>query len=196
MSSFTPNIPAASDRPSASQSQIQSNFNAIADDLDKNHVAISDLTNRGKHKFVEMPVQAAKPTPLAANEVTLYSKTVSGQSEMFMVRGTNIKEIQLSAGANASVPTLGNTGVTFIPGGLLLQWGQTNINLNGNTTINFPLSFSVTRAYSITVTPFRNSSNVDTVYLVPGSFTVSSFDVRNTSSSGITAICWMAIGPA
>lgn len=194
MSAFTPNIPAATDRPSASQSQIQSNFNAIQDDLNKNHVAISDLTNRGKHKFVEMPV-GSLPTGLASGEVTLYAKTVT-QAELFMTRGATGTEIQLTAGANASVPTLGNTGVTFIPGGLLLQWGQTNINLNGNTTINFPVSFSGTRAYSITLTPFRNSSNVDTVYLVPGSFTVSSFDVRNTSSSGITTICWMAIGPA
>lgn len=200
-SAFTPNIPAATDRPSASQSQIQSNFNAIQDDLNKNHVEISDLSNRGKHKFLQMPSQGSAPAT-SATEAALYMKTVVNQVHLFYRRRGSGNEVQLTAG-NPNVPTLGNDGVTFIPGGLLLQWGQATINGSGTnggiTTISFSVNFSGTRPYSVTVTPFRTINNSDTVYLVPGSFGVSSFDVRNTSSggaSGINTICWMAIGPA
>jgi hypothetical protein len=195
MSAFTPNIPAASDRPSSSQSQIQSNFNAIQDDLNKNHVAISDTANRGKHKFVEMPV-GSLPTGLSSGEVTLYSKTVT-QAELFMTRGVTGVEIQLTAGANASVPTIAANGVTFIPGGLLLQWGTGTTNASGNATISFSPSF--TTFYSATLT--RVETGADNRGFIqfgstPGAGSAS-VKMRDSNGNGIAGtLYWMAIGLA
>ena len=98
MSVYTPNIPQAGDVPAQSQSLMLANFQALQNDLDKNHVAISDLVNRGKHNFCQFPRQLADPAT-AAIDGAIYTKTsLKGSVELYYRNENNGTVSQLTNG--------------------------------------------------------------------------------------------------
>lgn len=125
-------IPNATDRLKDSQSQLKDNFAAIFSILGVNH-ADFNTANQGKHNFVSMPEQGAAPTTLA-NEMALYTKDVSGVSQMFIRREGNGTEI------NFTSATLSPNGTTILPSGLILHWGQ--FVSGGGATANTSVAFS------------------------------------------------------
>jgi len=139
MTVYNPNIPQPSDRPSDSQDDLLNNFLALKVFLDRNHVAILDPTtgtSEGKHKFMQMPEQAAAPAS-AVDEGALYTKQASAITNLFWRLENSGTEVQMTNIA----PSLAATGYTFLPGGLLLQWGRTTLT-GASTTISFPTAFS------------------------------------------------------
>lgn len=188
MTIYTPGIPQPGDIPSQSQDLILQNFQSLGNAQDRNHVAMADTANRGKHNFMQMPQQAGDPTT-AANEGALYTKAFAGSTELTWRRSTNGTVIQMTANLT---PTAAITGVTFLPGNIQMCWGTTNINTNATTVIAFARAFTGA-PYSVVITPVRNSGNVDIVYLA--SKAAANFTVRNTSGS-INSCNWMAIGSA
>lgn len=176
---YTNNIPQSTDSPSDSQPQILANFQSIATVVNKNHVDFND-GDEGKHKFLQMPEQSSAPTT-GANEGGLYTKESNSITELFFRRESDGTEIQLTDGD----PSTGTSGYTFLPGGLLLQWGTGSGSTLG-TTVNFTTSFS-------------------TVYQVVGSVISTSGDravsISSVTTSGFTAktqgnntISYFAIG--
>lgn len=106
MSVYTPNIPQAGDVPAQSQPLILANFQALQDDLNKNHVAISDLANRGKHTFCQFPVQVAAPAT-AALEGAIYTKDIgAGDTELYYRNESNGTEYRLT---NGLIPRIATT---------------------------------------------------------------------------------------
>jgi hypothetical protein len=190
MTAFTPNIPAPNNDPSDDQPLMTDNFTAIQQDLDTNHVAISDTTNRGKHKYLQMPEQASAPAT-AANEGALYTKEAQSTTNLFFRRESNGSEIQLTA---AFAPSSATNGYTYLPGNIQLAWGSNTATGGTTTNISFSRNFSAS-AYSVVTTMHRNDSNVDTIYIVPSSISTNQFQVRNTSGTNRT-FTWIAIGPA
>jgi hypothetical protein len=190
--SFTPNIPASGQSLGNSRPQILNNFAILRSTLAVNHNDVNASGN-GKHKFLQMPAQGSAPTT-AANEMGLYCRTVTGAATALFFRDqSNGTNFQLTGGA-----VFATTGATFLANGFVLNWGISAVNPNPATTaINFTVPYQLagvpTNAYSVTITSIRNSSNVDTVYLV--SVSPTDFVCRNTSSGGIAQISWMAIGP-
>lgn len=73
---YSPNIPAAGDRPSQSQSQIQTNFSQLNTIFDVNHVPFNDPTvaNRGKHKVVTVQRQASAPS-ITGSDAAYYTRS-------------------------------------------------------------------------------------------------------------------------
>lgn len=94
MTSYTPNIPQAADQLNQSQPLILNNFLSIESGFNENHVAITDIADRGKHKYMVMPVQGSEPTT-ASGEGELHTEDVSGDSQLFFSRdndsGTKIQ---------------------------------------------------------------------------------------------------------
>ena len=78
---FTPGIPTTGQSLGITKFPIQNNFTAIVEDMDTNHVAIGAV-GRGKHKFMQMPEQAAAPTT-AANEGALYTKEAGSETNLY-----------------------------------------------------------------------------------------------------------------
>lgn len=188
MTVYTANIPQPGDNPSQSQDQILQNFQSLQNALDKNHVTLSDTTNRGLHKFLQMPEQGSDPST-AVNELAWYCKDVGGIAPRFFMRQENNGTVIQMTGID---PLIATTGYTFLPGGLLLQWGTTAVSAApAATNIFFPVAFSA-NCFNVSITPVRNSTNVDVVYLSGKNTT--NFTCRNTSSAGITSINWIAIG--
>lgn len=142
-----------------------------------------NLVNR-----TSVPV-ASDPTAIA-NTYILYCKA-NGAGHVVLY-GIDPNSVITQIG-NYVAPSSAQSGYSWLAGGMLIQWGQSAV-ASGTNTISFPIAFSGT-AYSVTITPFRSNSNVDQVYLSPGTISSTQFGCRNTSSAGITSISWIAIGP-
>ncbi len=198
-------MPAYNDTPLATQQinqtqpLIRTNFTNLSDAFSVNHVAITAPLDFGKHKFLQMPIQAAAPVT-SATELALYTKAVAGNPQLFLRRQSNGVEVDLT-----SSTTTANFGETTLPSGIIIKWGRTNGGtLNGNAwnTIMFPTPFpnncfnvSVT---SKTVNPNPDTSQTTSLMIISPDYTTAQFSVFNRRTDiglGIpTDCCWFAIG--
>jgi len=209
MTIYNPNIPTGLINLDVDYKNIQNNFSQLNITFGKNHVPFDDTTtNNGKHKFVEMPVQLL-PAGLTANEGTVYTKTIGTASQLFYTPDNTGNEYQLTRTITASFALFSNNNVysgtltggwTFLPGGLLLQYGIAPVAAQGTaTTIIFPIDFTST-AFSITIGSIAfqgtngNSPEANNQFVKDGSVTNHQFEVINSSSSSARKIYWQAIG--
>ncbi len=79
---YDPNVPPADQRPSVSQPIIQNNFKQLNDIFNENHFRFNAADNRGKHRYSSYVEQSADPST-TATEGAVYTKDVSGRSELF-----------------------------------------------------------------------------------------------------------------
>lgn len=201
MSVYNNSIPNATDFLSDSQQDIRNNFQQLDTSFGLNHFLFSDTTaSNGKHKYIEMVNEAALPAGLADEEGTIYTKKVSTESELFYTPDDTNNEYRMtrtdddatifSRFATNAGPV--SSGWTFLPGGMLLQYGLTG-TLSGNSTptITFPKPFTNV-PFSIQATMLRDVSNVDVVYIrqLP---TNTNFQLR-VNQVGNSRIYWMAVG--
>lgn len=203
---YLPGIPLATDLLSVSQGNIKDNFTVANTVMGINHYPFDDGTaNQGKHKFVEMLV-GTLPAGLVSGEGTIYVKAAISRRELFYTNDASGNEWQLTSISNSSFATFGtgtnysgsNTGGwTFLPGGLLLQYGFTQITsiLPPQVTITYPRSF--TTLFSIQVTPRTSTTisggNHDYDISSPGASTT---DVSYDGYIIGDRFYWVAIGSA
>jgi hypothetical protein len=205
MSSYNPLVPTGKIKLSLDYKNLQNNFNQADATFGTNHYKFSDqTTNNGKHKFVEMVAQA-KPAILAG-EGALYTKTASSITNMFYTADAGGKEYQMTRAIDANFTTFGtNTnytspgstvgGWTFLPGGLLLQYGFIAPTHNpGQTTVKFPVAFNNV-AYSVQITAqVTSSGSSDDQTAAIRSVGTTSFSASTSSSGNVIGFWWMAIG--
>lgn len=178
--SYTPNVPVSGQSLGASRPIINTNFSVIQTGFDVNHQDFND-SNPGTHKKVDLLSQSANPNP-ATGIVTHYSKAVSGVTEWFFQRENSGSVIQMSSGT----PTAASPGITFLPGGILMQWGSSS---TFGSSISFP-------------TPFPN--NLFSIHTTGLGLTAFSVDLTAASRTAFTAVAsavivgqsfyWVAIG--
>lgn len=179
---YDPDTPASSaEDPSQSQPKITANFQEINTFTAVNHVAFNDA-DQGKHKFLQMPEQSSAPTT-AANEGGLYTKEVSGATQLFFREESSGTERQITSAFTAST-----NGSCTIPGGLLIQWGLAS-GVGNDSTITFNTAFS-TAVYNIQLTLKRSDTNSRFIYV--NTPTTANFTVK--SNAGSTDVYWLAIG--
>jgi|SRR6186997_3283391 len=174
---------------------INTNFSLIQSVFAVNHVGFNN-GGAGKHKFVQMPAQAASPGTAAA-ETAIYSRTalVGASNE------TNLYwQFPNTAAAGPDVvltrfvtPSLATNGITFLPGGLIMQWGIVNapgalgaVVFAPAPQVTFPNAI-----LSVQLTGRRDSSDVS--FCVNGALTTGGFGFRGTSGSA-QELYWIAIG--
>jgi len=186
---YVPTIPNPTDLISVSQGQLKTNFTVLNTTISENHVAPTAV-GRGKHNACVFPQRAAG-IATAATEGAIYTKSLGGSPNLYWRRKSNGAEIQMTTN---HTPSAAANGYTFLPGGLLLQWGTNHANA-GDTTFNFPIAFSVA-PYSITITLYRTTGGtVQSLYVVSGTPpTTTQFTVYK--SGGGQNFFWMAIGRA
>jgi hypothetical protein len=212
--SYTTNIPAANDNPSVSQGEIQANFNEINTWVNVNHTGFGG--NEGKHNIVEMTMQTNAPATLI-NESALYSanQTVASATTaacVMMVHDTLTNAYQLTRPIDSNFAKFGtftnynlgtSGGWTFLPGGLLLQYGTVaGASVVDGYTIMFPQAF-INTPYSVLLTETNGNSTVSNksfqAYLTvsPGTVGTGGFSFRYYDNSGNTPktnVYWQAIG--
>lgn len=118
---------------------IRNNFTNYFNTISLNHVA-PNSAGAGKHTFAEFVEQAQAPAT-SIDEVAVYSRQVTYpgpviNSELFLqkenqlVNAADIQMSRLDVGIKA-----GTSGWTFLPGGLIMQWGTTGVVNGAYTTI-------------------------------------------------------------
>ena len=195
MVTYTPNIPQPQDIPANSQGQILQNFqylvpSAATTGLKRDHqmLMVDTANTDGVHKQVTFAANQTTPG-FTGNVSVLYPNTANGQSQLFFNNAA--QNVQLTT-AIASVPTIAANGVTFLPGGLLLQWGSGT----SGVPVVFPVAFSVAVfAPRVTVSPVGATGNTTTPPVITTVPTATGFAVGNFGGQGFT-YHWMAIGQA
>lgn len=141
-----------------------------------------------------MPNQETAPSTAAA-EIAIYSKDVSGVSNLYFksenpgseYRATSFDDVNIATfGTNTTYAAGREGGWTFLPGGLVLQYGRAIIG-DGTNTINFPKAFSSV-AYSVTIARTTGTS-AGIVDVFANRFTLN-------SSGGSVYIRWQSVGSA
>lgn len=184
----TPNAP---NDPADDQPQMQQNTASIAGLIQEDHVGFG-FPNGGYHKVIHLVPQTSDPTP-PGSFGQIYSKqivSVNDDEALFYETGGS-RVIQMTCNV---VPVNSSNGFSFLPGGLLFQWGTTPA-ISGNIT--YPQPFSA-NAYNVQLTlratGVTSNSRVTYAIGVQGSNQCSYF--INASNILVNNIFWTAIGPA
>lgn len=182
------NIPDGPNNPSNDQPDMKENTNSINQWTAVDHYQFSDNT-AGKHKQSRY-VTSTMPAGLVNGEGTLYTKSSTG-SQLFYSPDNTGREYQMTRTIEASWATFGvNTGAgssgwSFLPGGLILQWGVASGGSPANIT--FPVTYT-TGVFSITL---GNAQTGLQFYISASS--ASGFTITRTSGAGMN-VFWMSIG--
>ncbi len=215
------NIPFAANDPSVDQPDMQTNTNSIDSWVNIDHYGFRDVSNLGGlHTQVTMPVLPVIPIRLLTTSGILYTKNVpvalaQSANTLFYTPGTSTKEYQLTRTISSNTefnrfatnninqntgPGSGRSGWTFLPGGMLLQYGTYTGPFGAGTfgpfTVNFAINF-LNAPYSITLALTKASpasSAVSTIDIVDGTVGISSFDILIVNASIDQSFSWMAIG--
>lgn len=141
----------------------------------------------------------ANRTPLAVpndpaaivNSYILYNKEDShGKQQLYAIDSAS-KITQLT---NTLVPLAASTGYTWLPGGILLQWGKETVPAGESNAITFLVAFQHA-PYDIQLTAIRSvGSTTNSMYLSSTHpATNTDFRIINTASSAHDCF-WLAIG--
>ncbi len=182
---FDASIPQATDLISQSQSQIQTNFSQSNTAFGIDHTAFDVVSNQGKHKKSTYVDQASNPST-SANEVALYTKNLSGASTLYLRKESNGTVVQMSG----PDPVVAASGLSFLPGGIIIQWGTYTIT-NGNATVAVLFSSSFTTVYSLVITGNGSADSSRPYYT---SLSASGFTGGRGGTAGTVNYTYIAIG--
>lgn len=198
---YNRDIPDGPNNPSADQPRMKTNTNSTDDIIDVDHYSFGE-NNGGLHRYVRMPIGAFPTTQ--NNQASLYTDS-DGETQIFGTSDNGAKEYQLTRFIDASFALFGTYtnnynaagtdytgGWTFLPGGLIFQYGKVINAVTGGSApaVPFPVAFS-SACFSVQLQSVRNSSNVDALYLRTNPGTAN-FTYRLTG--GGTTFFWTAVG--
>lgn len=211
---YTTGVPNPPNNPSADVGNMQTNTNSISGLIAVDHVGFNgSLGVGGKHQQVQIQSQGSIPPNLSGQQSTLYAKQ-SGGSQIFFTPGTSGLEYQLTRSVNSGFSSFGqfgnfgtitagytmNTGWTFLPGGMLFQYGS--VTRGGGISpstivVGFPVTFS-TEDIVVSITPIcknGGTSEVHTASLQNNTLSDSGFTCNfDSSTSSYLGFTWTAIG--
>lgn len=145
MPSYTYNndIPDGPNNPSVDQPKMKVNTQSIASilggDPSVDMIGFGDV-NGGWHRKITYVDQGSDATS-AAGQYVAYSKFVTSsvpaftnQSELFLKKDGNATLVQLTAG----YPNVSQSGHTYLPGGIILQWAYVTSGNSVTWDVTFP----------------------------------------------------------
>lgn len=199
---YNRDIPNTPNNPSADQPNMKINTNNTDDLIAVDHLSFN-TNNGGTHKQVQIQKQQTTvngviPAGLiGAGFDTIYCSTTAGVDELWFVRNALGTGIQLTG---PGTPSKSSNGYTFLPGGLLIQWGQITDTSSSLTTvlfatnnINFP-----NNCYVVMTSIYGSATGAGgngTVKIRKSSVSNTSFQYSwFTNSSEYSGFFWVAIG--
>lgn len=214
------NIPAGPNNPSFDRPKMTVNTNSTDDLLNIDHFSFG-VNLGGDHKQVTLPLSnggtGSIPAGRIPNTGTLYTKTATStgvltESNLFYTPDASTNEYQLTKTITASYPLFGTKtvyqttaifnadgGWTFLPGGILLQYGSvviTAVQLTPAIVINFPVQFAAGTVPIFTLAERGRIPSTSIRYeYVENSVTNLSFSLQYAQGgSGTNIVNWTAIG--
>ncbi len=209
---YTKNIPASNHNPSVDQPSMQTNTNSIANLIGEDHYTFG-VDNGGFHKQIRLPDLAAigNLAPRIANSGTLWTQKansvgISKESNLFYVPDLTSDDYQLTRTVTSAKTLFGLLtenynavgagffgGWTFLPGGLLFQYGYTtNVTNSATTTIKFPVKFTTTFMNVQCTVQTDDDSTVR--FSILGDPSTTQFVTSQTKTSHFKRLYWQAIG--
>jgi len=144
---------------------------------------------------------------------TLYTKRISGRSQLFYTPDANNNETQLTLCSDSTFPLFGTMtqnynavgpdyfgGYTFLPGGLngalLFQYGYVDNPINaGGKAVKFPIEFSDATSIVISLTPVVTFITTFPPCVLDGSIGTKQYKlVVESGATEIVRVHWTAIG--
>ena len=182
---YNQNIPLATDKLSSSQVDINNNFTALQTLIDVDHVDFSNTTNQGMHAKVTFPIGTA-PAVSTAGYIGLYGATSAGKPQIWVNNVAPGLQIPMTE-SNLATP-----GYTYLPSGIILQWGGPT-TINNGTPVTFNKAFSTCFSVQLTAVLVPNH---ETLVYVSGVGPTGFTGYGQTLQGGYEAITvyYLAIG--
>ena len=193
--SYTTGVPNPPNNPSTDVGPMQINTNSINSILNVDHFGFNN-TLGGWHKIIHLPAQTVDPAPVTvpANAGQLYTKTISGDLELFYESSGGVISQLTAAGIT---PTPGTNGYSYIPGGILLQWGVLNTTFPSNVgTVTFAtanIAFP-NNCFNVQMTMKGTSGTANLTQITGISKTAFNWQFTGGSSTSFTGFYWYAVG--
>lgn len=121
----------------------------------------------------------------------LIQLATTGEAQALLNDAKALTPKKLANAFGGSNQGLTANGYQKLPGGLIIQWGQTNVSNNG-TTVTFPVAFP-TACLNVMMTDREAAATVQYVCAIQGTPTTVSF-VGQSSFVGLNTVFWLAIG--
>jgi len=199
-------IPAANNNPSVDQPNMQTNTDSIDSIINVDHYSF-ETNFDGTHKQVQLKnsagINGAIPAGLqGVGFETLYSSATAGTGELWFVRGASATGVQLTG---PGTPSTATQGYTFLPGGILIQWGRRSANMPSGSSIGsevFPVAF-LNGSLTVTGNPLMNYNPVGSRPSSQASLNIRASSLGSTTgfdwqfytnSSDYKGFTWIAIG--
>jgi hypothetical protein len=195
---YTAGLPNPPNFPSQDVGSMQTNTNSINTWVVQDHFGFNTNDNTGGyHDQVSLKDQAAPGIPAGLNGV-LFSNDVAGRSWPFWQNA--LGSFQITGSASANNPSAIANGWSFLPGGLIIQWGNINpapinqIPVTTNFNIPFPAAcFAITSGQTFTIGFPPSANQVGTIGFT--NISAASFDwVVSTTGGLYDGFYWVAIG--
>lgn len=202
--SYQPNIPTGLLDLSVDYLNIKNNFTALNNVFGVDHTTFDNATsNKGYHTVIHAISQSGDPTQISGTG-ELYVKTVNSgganDTALFFRTGTNGFVSQITSNLVPVVPAANVTnGYTYLPGGLVLQWGTVAPNSNTTTTVTFSSSGGIAfpnYIYNVQVTRQRPTSDPGSsyeFYIDNSTISKTQFQIINRDGHSY-GYYWIAIG--
>ena len=190
--SFDANVPASGQSLGSSRQPIKTNMAVLRSSFATNHVDPNNA-NPGKHNLSAYLLQANSPATIAG-EMAAYSRTANGEPQLYYQRqnkaasaNDDIQATRLDKGATASL-----NGFSFLPGGILLQWGQaTFAGAALSVAVTFPTAFSSNpEVFNVqaTLIGFANACTAQ-------NYVTTGCSINRSAGGGTNqTVSWVAIG--
>jgi Putative tail fiber protein gp53-like, C-terminal len=196
--SYNNQIPVAPNNPSADQPGMLTNAQSINSIIAVDHIGFN-TNNGGYHTVIHFSNQAADP-PNIAGVGQLYTKSAGNPSQpaLFYRPPTSAAGIQLT---NLLLPVANTNGYTFLPGGLIFQWGTVTTAFSGSSSRTGGVVFSSanvgfpSNCFNVQATLSGTSGHADTLQI--NSVSAAGFSWQFTSvpnTTSYTGFSWVAIG--
>lgn len=191
---YTGNVPISGQSLGQSRPLINANFQSINTIFGRNHFSFSS-SNAGKHKCCVFPNISGSDIPTTgSSEIAIFAKAVpGGSSNLFWKRRSdNATHIQMTNTVGISA---NSDGYSFLPGGLMIQWGfETIVDSGTGTTVSFSPSFDGAPFIFVITASYSGSGTAAGVSYDPSTLLSSGVRAKLTTGSGSRACNWIAIG--
>ena len=192
---YTPGYPPDGSSLGQTKSTIRNNLDGTFQTLGVDHVNNNGQPGSnpaGYHTVIHVVPQASNPGTVSGFG-QLFSKSINSvitDTALFWKTGTGLLQ-QLTMNFT---PQANTNGFTFLPGGLILQWGVVS-SPGSSGTVNFATSNMnfPNNCYNVSLTQRRDGSSSTQGMYLNGAPTNTSFSYNGSSSSD-TALFWTAIG--
>jgi len=135
MTMYQPNIPTGLVPLNEDYQNLQNNFTQINTTYNTDHVPLTEASQNGYHTVVHLAKQVAGTVGIS-NTFSLYEEQTNDgyatRQQLFAISGTGTPY----ALTRNFTPSLGTNGITFLPGGLVIQWGFVNGTHSANNHFN------------------------------------------------------------